>query len=379
LRLAFVDIENPEDVTTWSGIPFFILQELRRQGVEVEVIAPLSRPFKYCFTPHKLLAKLTGKNIQVNRRPMALRSFASQIGRRISGKKFDAIFSTSSIPIAEISPGIPVLFWVDAVTEAMVDYYAGAFANIGSGELRIAHAQEQASLDRAAFAIYSSNWAADTVKKNYKISRDKVRVIEFGANLPINHGLSDIAALTEQRLASKCVLLFVGVDWDRKGGAYAFETAKLLNERGIETVLKVVGGTAPKSSFVENLGFINKNTPEGQQQIKHLLATSTFFLLPTRAEAAGIVFCEASAYGLPTIATRTGGVENYVIDSRTGYCLPLTAGGIDYADAIARTLARPDTYRQLSIGAFEKYKQTLNWSVGVSSMLNLVQQAQRAN
>jgi glycosyltransferase involved in cell wall biosynthesis len=379
LRLAFVDIGNPEEVTTWSGTPFSILQEIRRQGVEVEVIAPLARPFKYLFAPQKLFAKLAGRNIQVNRRPLALQSFAAQIEKRIERGRFDAIFSTSSIPVTRISAGIPVLFWVDAVTEAMVNYYAGAFANIDSRELRIAHAQEQAALDRASFAVYSSEWAANVVKQNYVISDDRLKVIEYGANLPISHDLDQISAFNEQRLKSKCVLLFIGVDWDRKGGPLAFEATRLLNERGIEAILKVVGSKAPEAPFVENLGFINKNTHEGEERIKYLLATSTFLLLPTRAEAAGIVFCEASAFGLPTVSTRTGGVENYVIDSQSGYCLPLEASASDYADAIYRTLKNPKTYSQLSMGAFQKYQQTLNWSVGVSAMLKLVEQVRRTN
>jgi Glycosyltransferase len=377
MRLAFVDIENPEDVTTWSGIPYFILQELRRQSVDVEIIAPLKRSFRYWFAPHKALARLSQRNIQINRHPVALKSFAKQVEGRLCGRSFDAIFATSSIPISKIAPGIPVVYWTDAVTEAMVGYYTGAFASMNDRELQIAHAQEQAALDRASFAIYSSDWAANIVRSNYSVSGDKVRVIEFGANLPVNNQVPDIVAMNERRLSPPYSLLFIGVDWDRKGGGYAFEAAKILNEKGIKATLKVVGGAAPDAAFVENLGFINKNTREGQEQFRQLLATSTFFLLPTRAEAAGIVFCEASAYGLPTIATRTGGVENYVIDSQTGYCLPLSAGGTDYAELITKTLSQPDTFRQLSLSAFHRYQRKLNWTVGVSSMLELAKQARK--
>ena len=377
MRFAFVDVEDPEDVTTWSGIPYFLLRELRRQGVDVEVIAPLKRPFKYLFTPHKVVSEITHSSLQINRHPIALGGFAAQVERRIRGKKFDAIFSTSSIPVAYLKPGISVLYWTDAVTEAMEDYY-GSFSKISQRELRIAHHQEQAALNRASFAVYASNWAASAVNKFYKTSSGKVQVIEFGANLPIDHDQGEIVAFNRQRLQSQCVLLFIGVDWERKGGACAFEAAKLLNEQGIKTVLKVVGCNGPDSPFVENFGFINKNTPEGQLQIKKLLATSTFLILPTRAEAAGIVFCEAAAFGLPTLATRTGGVQSYVIDSVTGYCLSVEANGRAYADLIAASLASPDTYCRLSLEAFRRYKQTLNWQVGVSSLLNLVARANQS-
>jgi len=382
MKLAFISIEDVQDVRSWSGTPHFVLKELQRRGIDVEVISPLSRRYRYWYVPHKIIAKLTGRSLQIMRHPIALRSFARQIEHRLKRKQIDAIFSTSSVPISRLRAGVPVLYWTDAVIEGMSDYYHGDFANLSQREMRIAHDQEQAAMDRCSFAIYSSNWAARTVKNFYKITGDKVQIIEFGANLPVDHDINDIVRFTDERLSLKkpeCILLFIGVDWERKGGALAFEAARLLNERGIKTVLKVAGCDAPEASFVERLGFISKHTPEGQLRIKNLLATSTFLILPTRAEASAIVYCEAAAYGLPALSTKTGGVEDYVIDSQTGYCLPLEATGSAYADLIAKTCAEPETYRRLSLGAFERYKQILNWDVAVSSLLDLTERAIRGN
>jgi glycosyltransferase involved in cell wall biosynthesis len=78
---------------------------------------------------------------------------------------------------------------------------------------------------------------------------------------------------------------------------------------------------------------------------------------------------------LPVVTTRTGGVESYVKDTQTGYCLPMTAPGSAYADVIAETLTDHDKYRRLSMAGFERYQQTLNWSAGVSNLLNLIERA----
>jgi glycosyltransferase involved in cell wall biosynthesis len=75
------------------------------------------------------------------------------------------------------------------------------------------------------------------------------------------------------------------------------------------------------------------------------------------------------------VTTRTGGVESYVKDGQTGFCLPITAPGSAYADVIQETLADPNSYRRLSLAGFERYKQTLNWSAAVSNLLNLIEQA----
>ncbi len=377
MRLAFVSIHDPEDPKQWSGIPYFILSELRRRGIDVEVIAPERSQLRYRFLPQRILSKVTGTNLHIDRRPLALDHYAAQIKARLKDGRFDAVFSPSSIPISRLDAKIPVLYWTDAVIEGMLGYYSGSFARMSASELKIAHDQEKSALDHASYAVFASTWAAEMVKSLYKAPPDKVRVIEFGANLFADHDAAEIARWNEKRLAQHCVLLFIGVDWNRKGGALAFEAARLLNERGIKTVLKVVGCDAPDAPFVERLGFISKGTDDGRRRIEQLLATSTFFVMPTRAEAAGIVFCEAAAFGLPVVTTRTGGVESYVKDGQTGYCLPMTAPGSAYADVIAETLADPDKYRRLSIAGLARYQQTLNWSAGVSNLLNLIEQAAR--
>lgn len=57
-------------------------------------------------------------------------------------------------------------------------------------------------------------------------------------------------------------------------------------------------------------------------------AAAIFALLPrassTDFEGFGIVFIEAGWYGVPVIATRTGGISDAVVDTETGYLLPDT-------------------------------------------------------
>ena len=68
MRLAFVSIHDAEDAKQWSGIPYFILKEMRRLGIDVEVIAPQRSPYRHLHIPQRILSKLTGSNLQVDRR-----------------------------------------------------------------------------------------------------------------------------------------------------------------------------------------------------------------------------------------------------------------------------------------------------------------------
>jgi len=137
----------------------------------------------------------------------------------------------------------------------------------------------------------------------------------LGANLTSEPDRRQVVSLIEKRPRRECRLLFVGVDWHRKGGDLALRVVERLVEMGIPSRLTVVGcraGDVPQSRLVEYVGFIDKSTPSGEASLVRLLGDSHFLCLPSRAECSAIVFSEASAYGLPSIAIRTGGVASAV-------------------------------------------------------------------
>ena len=92
----------------------------------------------------------------------------------------------------------------------------------------------------------------------------------------------------------------------------------------------------------------------------NLLKTCDLFLLPTRAECAGIVFAEASAFGLPIFTYDTGGVSDYVINGKNGYRLSLNSTGKDFACMIETVITRNKS-GMLSEGGRNLYLDRLNW------------------
>ena len=175
---------------------------------------------------------------------------------------------------------------------------------------------------------------------------------------------------------------FCRCELGEKGGAIAVEAARLLNEAGIDTRLRVVGskpeGEIPP--FVEVLGFVNKSTESGMQRLIQLFRGADFFILPTKAEAAGIVFSEASAYGLPSVTYATGGVTDYVRSRVNGVCIDPGGTAADFAAEIQRMLESPAEYEAYALRAFNEYKSRLNWESSVRQLVHLCAQcAQPAN
>jgi len=378
LKIGFVCVWDASDITVWSGVPYHMLTHLEKQNVQVEVFSPLSKAFKSLLAPAKLYARLRGRNVTLDQFRLALSSYASQIERRMRERPVDVILSTSSIPVSLLSCRQPVLIWTDSVFHQMHDYYSGAFQKLSRAGIRRGEWQEEAALSRCTFAAYSSQWAANAARQ--LTDPRKVVVLPFGASIPVNHSLRDVRnwRSSVRRTAShRCELLFVGIDWERKGGAIAVETAHILSKSGISTTLNVVGcqPSGPLPDFVHVIGFLNKSTREGRSRLDELFRSADFLIMPTTAETNGIVFCEASAYGVPSIASETGGVPDYVRTGVNGVCLPPKSSAADFALTIRGILSDPARYEELALGGFREYETRLNWESSVRALVELCSRA----
>ena len=97
------------------------------------------------------------------------------------------------------------------------------------------------------------------------------------------------------------------------------------------------------------------------QQLSVLGCVSSLLILPTKAECYGIVFCEASAYGLPVIAANTGGVAGAVENNENGVLLPVTANSNDYAKVISEIFSDDKKYYSLVNKSRSLFETLLNW------------------
>ena len=86
-------------------------------------------------------------------------------------------------------------------------------------------------------------------------------------------------------------------------------------------------------------------------------------VLPTLYDAFGILFCEASAYGVPSIAPNVGGVGQPIRDGVNGFLLAPDASPDDYAQKIKITFTDRALYTCLRHTSRQDYEQRLNWNV----------------
>ncbi len=359
-KIGFLSDTNPLDIRAWSGTKYKIYEQLTLCDVEV-VWVPVKR--SYLISVYKfflsVFSRLCGKRSSYIHTVFVAKLYSRSVSSELLNSMDLIISVIGSCFLYELKTNKPVVYLTDAVFASFYNYYP-QISNFFPFNVTQGNQVEQIALDKASTVVVASDWCKKTVIKDYGINPDKIKVIEFGANIKED----EIFQLENSNRNQTLQVLFLGVEWDRKGGDTAVDCVNYLNKAGVSATLQVVGVKVPKrhqaNLFVKEIGFLRKNNPEEYKQFISIIRHADLLLLPTRAECAGIVFCEASVYGIPVFTYDTGGIPNYVINGVNGYRLPLSASGADFATKI-RSVIDNGELPVLSEGCRKIYHERLNW------------------
>lgn len=367
LRAAFVTLYDARDVTMMSGTGYNISQSFERNGLAIDYIGPLRRLIRPMnVLKHGFNRFVLGKNDHPQRDPGFLKHYARQVESQLRGLDVDVIFGSGGLPVSYLETDVPLVIWTDCTFANLLDYY-GKYSNLSMRTIRDGHSADRNLYQRVERAIFASTWAAESAIDDYGLPRDRAHIVSRGANVPGLETDAQAEALIDTRPTDRCILMLVGVDWKRKGGNIATDAARALNERGIPTELRVVGVEpefdGPVPDYVKPLGRISKATAEGMARFTELLGEAHFLVVPTRAEAYGIVYLEASAYAVPSLAPRTGGTPSAMVDGVNGVLMEPDDPGQRYADEIEKLFNDPVAYRSLALRAYRDHRARSTWDV----------------
>lgn len=377
MNLAYVTIYDARSLkgsNEWSGTGYYIAQSLKNQSTSLEYIGPLQDDVAL-----KTISKIKRhyyenfqqKNYQKDPDPLTLKHYARQVAQKLKNTHSNIVFSATVNPIAYLECDQPIAFWADGTFANIQNFYP-QYANLPQEVIQDWHQMEKLALQKTKLAIYSSDWAAKSAICDYGADPAKVKVVPFGANVESSLTFATVKDAIETRPSDRCKLLFMAVDWHRKGGNVAYQVAEKLNQSGLKTELTVVGCQPPSEAslpdFVKALGFISKSTNEGKAKIKKLFLESHFLILPTIADCTPIVFCEANSLGVPCLSTTVGGVPTMIHNDVNGRLFNKNAQISEYCDYITNLFANYSNYKNLSSSAFNEYESRLNWKVAVQQV-----------
>ncbi|MGD6967747.1 glycosyltransferase [Rossellomorea vietnamensis] len=366
-------------------------KELKRQGCEVKVIAPVkSAPFpinilnakwrtlagvplqeeragitvyhpRYVSLPRNILFDKTGEFLY-----QRIRKLVTEIKKSFD---FDLIHAHVALPggfaAMKISKELGTPYMVTIHGE---DFFNKIFLNTRTKEAI------QATLQGADKVFLVSERLKRVSDEHLTIAHDKLKVLHNGINemfleksdTPKNHFHGDVIKV-----------LSVGRLIEKKGVQYNLKALSELKEHPFHYI---IAGDGPYRNQLENLtkelGLESKVTFLGSVKpavVKELMEESNIFCLTSWDEAFGIVYIEAMASGNAVIGSLGEGAEEIITEGIDGFLVPTKQ--VEGIKSVFQLLF-DDSNRMEELGANAvlKVKKSFTWEKNVSEMLKVYQE-----
>src|SRR5215218_8722100 len=364
MKVVYATDISAANIHNWSGLSWYYRKMLEEAGCDVTLIDRSDMPNPFIPKFKQYLSKKFEQKLYSPRFSVAIsKSYANYINSKIAPGS--VVLSQNTIVLAYLKKEVKKVLYIDATFDSLLHLYPN-YNKYTAKCLREGEAIDQQAVANADRLIYTSQWAADSAINHYGADPKKIFIVPFGANLDCLPSFNEISSSITKRIKTRHLnLLFLGVDWVRKGGDKALEIVTKLNELGFPATLHIVGAVnVPEGinlQYIVNHGFISKATVEGQQQIGALLLSSHFLILPTLADCTPVACSEANAFGVPCITSDVGGLKSIIKDDVNGRTFPLqniTDGVVHY---IISLMESKNAYKELCYASYNRYVTELNW------------------
>ncbi len=279
--------------------------------------------------------------------------------RRLMSSCIDPKLHAFSIQLQSIFdasvPGVPNFIYTDHVHLENLKFDGFTASDLYSAEWR---ACECEIYKNAALTFTWSSNVSRTLVEEYGISSDRVACIHTGSNSPI-----PLPQPPDPRRYARKEILFLGADWNRKGGPTLLRAFRLLRERHPDATLTVVS-RVPEGEDLRDVNYVGLVPLAG---IPEYYARASVFCLPTRLEPFGNVFVEAMWHQLPIVATRAGALPDLVEDGVNGFLVP-PEDAAELAERLSELLDDPERCAKMGLASRDRAAGRYDWPLVVQDM-----------
>lgn len=189
----------------------------------------------------------------------------------------------------------------------------------------------------------------------YNIAKEKVLTVFAGSNV-VNGFVEN-----NDKYYSKNIL-FVGVDWERKGGPILLKVFEKVLQKHQDASLTIVG-CSPINIALSNCNVVGKIPAD---ELAKFYNAASIFCLPTLREPFGIVFVEAMHYKLPIIANNIGSIPDMVINDFNGFLIDNNVD--EYVNKICLLFDDSSKAKKLGENGYQLAQSKFSWELVGKSM-----------
>lgn len=231
-----------------------------------------------------------------------------RLGQVLAERRHDALFfhtQVTSLFSVGLMRRIPTVVSLDATPinlDSVGQAYGHAAATGGWIDDR-KYLMNREAFHAARALVTWSEWARDSLARDYGVDPMRVTVLAPGAAEPFfTIGDERPRARTGE---GPVRLLFVGGDFERKGGPELLAAAQVMRTRRpfeLHVVTRVAIEAAPGV-------VVHHDIRPNSIELYRLFREADAFILPSRGECLSVVLMEAAAAGLPIVATDVGALR----------------------------------------------------------------------
>src|SRR5262249_40442611 len=279
----------------------------------------------------------------------------------------DAVWTQIDLPL------LPWLLTVGALRQVQLVYTADSTPRLLRGfgrhcgywggrsqmKARVRDALHAACLRRAAMVNPWTEWAARSMREDYGVPPERIRVVPPGVDI-------EFWRPAERRAERPPRGIFVGGDFIRKGGDLLLAVFRERFRRRLQLDL-VTRSKVPEEEGIHVHSGVRPNDP----RLRRLYQEADFLVIPTRAEWCSMAGLEAMSTGLPVVTCQVGGVAELLDDGRQGFLIPADDGR-RLTEAIDTLIVDPDRRARMGAAARALAAERYDAQRNASRLLSLL-------
>ena len=354
-KLLITNIDDPNDINTWSGTTLNLIKGFRKNGIIIKGIKTgLNNKIKTYYV--KVSNFLTGYGIYDYGRSLASRRFAIQrLEKFIKDNQINNILHTSTFDI-------PILTTYNDINHYL---YCDSTWNL---RLKFAHdkkkytkkmLRESERFERLVYHKLKHIFSiSEFVKKNlidyYGINPNNITVVGTGRN--------NIIPFEGEKDYNNGKILFVANKrFEEKGGFNLLKAFKLAVEKNFNLELILVGDKkyfefAKKIKNVKVKSFIELG------ELQRLYNEATLFVMPAEYEPWGIVYLEALSCKIPIIGLNRNSLPEITNNGKYGFLLENSNTEL-LADAILNAYYNPSLLKEMGEKGQKYCLEKYSWNI----------------
>lgn len=357
---------DPYAQNAWSGSSKFFFRECQRQGL-------LERAFGV-EVPAAAKLSLMARNFSIDRGRWRRKfyldtTYYDLLARQIAARLTPSERDCTVLQIGGIYDLRPLL----GPQRLMVSYHDGNLAQamrspqflkqVSQRRLQRAFDYERRVYHGLDLIFTMSEYLRRSFIEDFGVAEQRVRNIGAGINLDV------LPMPPQNRRYDTKQLLFIGADFERKGGPDLLRAFKQVRVAHPSAQLYIVG---PRQLSIPNelaagvvyVGFLSKGDPAQRARLEQIIAESSLFVMPSHYEPFGIAPLEAMAHEIGAVLTRAWAFTEMVKPGVNGELVEI--GGVDeLAQKLITLLGNPEQLRSYGVAGRKMVLERYTWEAVV--------------